>query len=108
MNKIRKQLDILAKNGTTFHEKALGVLDEEPINCPHCGSDKIYNMEELINKIPKLWINNNRFCIAYHDCYWQIGYVNTNDSNCWLAHPIYQTKSGETLLEGLIKLNSIC
>ena len=61
MNKIRKQLDILAKNGTTFHEKALGILDEEHINCPHCGSDKTYNMEELINKIPKLWINNNRF-----------------------------------------------
>ena len=42
MNKIIKQLDILAKNGTTFHEKALGILDEEPLKCPHCGSDNIY------------------------------------------------------------------
>ena len=104
MNKIRRQLDILAKNGTTFHENALGVLDEEPINCEN---DKSHNMEEVINKIPKLWVNNNRFCMAYHDCYWQIGYVSTTDSNCWLAHPIYQTKSGETLFEGLIKFKEL-
>lgn len=101
MNKIRKQLDILAKNGTTFHENALGILDEETPKCPHCG------MEELINKIPKLWINNNRFCMEYCDCYWQIGYVSTKDSNSWLAHPLYQTKSGETLLDGLIKFKEL-
>lgn len=64
-------------------------------------------MEELINKIPKLWLNNNRFCIEYCDCYWQIGYVDTKDSNIWLAHPIYQTRSGETLLEGLIKFKEL-
>ena len=107
MNKIRKQLDILAKNGTTFHEKALGILDEEPIKSPHCGSDKIYNMEELINKIPKLWDNNDRFCIKYCDCCWEIGYVSVKDANSWLAHPSYQTRSGETLLEGLIKFKEL-
>ena len=64
-------------------------------------------MEEIINKIPKLWVNNYRFCIAYHDCYWQIGYVSTTDANCWLSHPMYQTKSGETLLEGLIKFREL-
>ena len=107
MNKIRKQLDILAKNGTTFHENALGILDEETLKCPHCGNDKNFNMEELINKIPKLWFNNNRFCIEYCDCYWQIGYVSTKDSNSWLAHPLDQTKSGETLFEGLIKFKEL-
>lgn len=66
-----------------------------------------YNMEEVINKIPKLWSNNNRFCMAYHDCYWQIGYVNPKDSDSWLAHPLYQTKSGETLFEGLIKFKEL-
>jgi hypothetical protein len=64
-------------------------------------------MEELINKIPKLWGNNNRFCMAYHDCYWQIGYVSPKNSDSWLAHPIYQTKSGETLFEGLIKFKEL-
>jgi hypothetical protein len=107
MNKIRRQLDILAKNGTTFHENALGILDEEPINGPHCENDKSHNMEEIINKIPKLWDNNNRFCMAYHDCYWQIGYVDPKNSDSWLAHPIYQTKSGETLFEGLIKFKEL-
>ena len=42
MNKIRKQLDILAKNGTTFHEKALDILDKKTLKCPQCGSDNIY------------------------------------------------------------------
>ena len=79
-DKIRKQLDRLAKNGTTFHEKALGVLDEEPIKSPHCGCDKIYNMEEIINKIPKLWDNNDRFCIKYCDCCQEIGYVSVKDA----------------------------
>ena len=103
MNKIRKQLDILAKNGTTFHENALGIVDE----CPYCGSDKIFNMEEIINKIPKLYGDNNRFCIRYSDCCWDIGYVSVKDANSWLAHPSYQTRSGETLLEGLIKFKEL-
>ena len=107
MNKIRKQLDILAKNGTTFHENALGIFDEKSLKCPHCGSDKVFNMEEIINKIPKLYSDNSRFCITYCDCYWQIGYVSPKDSNCWLGHPIYQTKSGETLFEGLIKFKEL-
>ena len=57
-------------------------------------------MEEIINKIPKLYDDNCNFC-------WEIGYVDAKDSNCWLAHPIYQTKSGETLLEGLIKFKEL-
>lgn len=64
-------------------------------------------MEEIINKIPKLYGDNNRFCIIYCDCCWSIGYVKTTDSNCWLAHPCYQTRSGETLLEGLIKFKEL-
>ena len=64
-------------------------------------------MEEIINKIPKLWCNNYRFCMAYRDCYWQIVYVSTNDANRWLSYPKYQTKSGETLLEGLIKFREL-
>lgn len=103
MNKIREQLDILAKNGTTFHENALGILDE----CPYCGSDKNFNMEEIINKIPKLYGDNNRFCIKYCDCFWSIGYVSVKDANTWLAHPSYKTRSGETLLEGLIKFKEL-
>lgn len=62
-------------------------------------------MQEIINKIPKLYGNNYRFCIAYRDCYWQIGY--TNDNNVWLATPLYQTISGETLVEGLIKFKEL-
>lgn len=64
-------------------------------------------MEEIINKIPKLYGDNNRFCIRYSDCCWDIGYVSVKDANSWLAHPSYQTRNGETLLEGLIKFKEL-
>ena len=62
-------------------------------------------MEEIINKIPKLYDDNYRFCIIFCNSYWQIGY--TRGNNAWLATPKYQTISGETLLEGLIKFKEL-
>lgn len=36
-------------------------------------------MQEIINKIPKLYGDNYRFCIIFCNSYWQIGYINGNN-----------------------------
>jgi hypothetical protein len=60
-------------------------------------------LEEVINKIPKLYDDNYQFRITYINFGYSIGYIKVIGDDT-VSHPLeYVSKSGETLPDALRK-----
>lgn len=61
-------------------------------------------LEEVINKIPKLYGDNFQLCITYINFGYNIGYIKAIDGIGIVKHSLeYVSKSGETLPDALRK-----
>lgn len=61
-------------------------------------------LEEVINKIPKLYDDNFQLSITYINFGYSIGYIKAIDDDTIVKHSLeYVSKSGETLPDALRK-----